>query len=213
MKRWVLFTTYGWFIGILLVVGFALIGEVLSNTIGIPGGQAAVGIGMGAGVGLMQWLAARKYLTSSQKLFWFTFIGFSLAFILQDIVAITLDSVKPDVSVKVETMIPFTVLLGAFISGWLQYKFVFKKIIDKAVNWIFYSMASWLLATIITMGTPLLKFNMGENFPKVLIAIFAALFLTIGGPILGYITGRFIVTKVNGLNENDSTNAQQKNWQ
>ncbi len=200
MKRWVLFTTYGWFVGILLVVGLAVVGEVTSKVVGIRSGQAAVGIGMGAGVGLMQWLAIRKYLLSSQGLFWSTIIGFSIAFILQDIVAVILEFVKSDASIAVETILPFTVLLGSLISGWLQYIFVFKKITAKSANCVLYSMIGWLLAALVTMGATQLNIKFGENIPKVLVAILASLFLTIGGPILGYITGRFIVPKVNNFN-------------
>lgn len=205
IKRWVSFTTYGWFVGIVLVVGFALVPELLFKMSDESGGQAAIGIGMGAGVGFMQWMVLRKFLTTSHRMFWGTFIGFSFAFILRDIVTPLIEF-----PLTVETTIPFAVLLGAFISGWFQYKFVFSKIMAKAVNWIFYSVVAWLLATLITMGMSLLNFKTGEHLPKVLIVIIALLFLSIGGPILGYITGRFIVTKINDISENNSTNAQQR---
>lgn len=195
MKRWILFTTYGWFIGILLVVGLAMLSEVIFKMTEDSGGQAAVGIGMGTGVGLMQWLAVRKYLISAQRLFWSSLVGFSLAFIARDIIAAIVD-----VPLTVEVTIPFAALFGAFISGWLQYRFVFKKIMDKAINWITYSMAGWLSATLITMGTSLLNLKMGEQFPKVVIAIIALLFLSIGGPVLGFISGWFVIPKFNTLN-------------
>lgn len=204
MKRWVLFTSYGWFIGILLVVVLALIGELLFKTGEESGGQAAVGIGMGAGVGILQWMALRKYLATSYRFFWCTLIGFSFSFILRDIVA-------PQIEFLINTSItiPLAVILGAFISGWLQYNFVFKKLINGAINWIFYSTIGWLIATVITIAMPMLKINFGENFPKILILVIALLFLSIGGPILGYITGRFIVTKINFLKEHNSTNTQE----
>ena len=42
MKRWVLFTTYGWFMGILVIIGLALLAEALINTTEESGGQAIV---------------------------------------------------------------------------------------------------------------------------------------------------------------------------
>lgn len=203
MKRWVLFTTYGWFIGILLVIGFAFLAELLIKMNDESGGQAVVGIGMGAGVGFMHWMAIRKYLASSSGLFLYSMIGFSLAFIFRDLIDLLLN-----IPITVEITIPFAVLLGAFISAWLQYKYLFKKISDKAVGWISHSIIGWLLATLITWGISL-NFKLGDNFPKVFGVLFAFTLLSIGGPILGYITGRFIVPKINDLNENNRTNAQQ----
>lgn len=209
MKRWILYTTYGWFIGILLVFGLAILCEIIFKMQEDSGGQAVVGIGMGTGVGLMQWLAIRKYLLNSRNFFWFTFIGFSSAFIFMDIVGVIIDSIDNHIKIQAETVIPITVLLSAFISGWLQYNFVFKKIMNKANKWIVYSMIGWFLATIITMSISVLNLKLGEYFPKVLIVIIALLFLSIGGPILGYITGLFIVPKINTLNiQTNNTNVK-----
>ena len=69
LKRWVLFTTYGWMIGILIVVSLAALSEAVFNIKDESGGQAVVGIGMGAGVGMMQWLVLRKNLNGSFNLF------------------------------------------------------------------------------------------------------------------------------------------------
>ena len=51
-NRWIWLTTAGWFIGILLIVGLAMLGEIILHAKEESGGQAAVGIGMGTGVGL-----------------------------------------------------------------------------------------------------------------------------------------------------------------
>lgn len=203
MKRWILFTTYGWFIGILLVVGLALIAELLIKMDEGSGGQAVVGIGMGAGVGFMHWMATRKYLSAASGLFVYSLTGFALAFIARDLIDGLLN-----IPVSVEITIPFAVILGALISGWLQYTLLFRKISDKAVSWIPHSIIGWLLATLITMGTSFLSFKIGDHFHKVFVLLFALLFLSVGGPILGFITGRFIVRQINDLNENTSTNAQ-----
>lgn len=204
LKKWVLFTTYGWFIGILLVVAFAVVGEWLINMNDDSASQAIVGIGMGAGVGFMHWMAIRKYLASSSGMFFFSTIGFSFAFIIRDLVVGLLN-----IQIKAEITIPFAVLLGALISAWLQYTFLLKKIFDKAVGWISYSTIGWLLATLATMGSAILSFKTANNFPKVFLVPFVLIILTIGGPILGYITGWFIVRRINDFIERNKTNTQQ----
>ncbi len=103
--------------------------------------------------------------------------------------------------ITVEITIPFAVLFGAFLSGWLQYRFVFKGIMDKAGFWILYSVIGWLLATLITMSTTFINIKFGEHFPKVLVVFFALSCLSLGGPILGLITGQFIVPRIKSIRE------------
>lgn len=195
LKRWILFTTLGWFIGIILVLGFAALSEVILRMNGDSSGQAAVGIGMGTGVGLMQWLAIRNNLAVGQRWFWFYVLGFSLAYIFLDIVAAhIIPSVKP------ETATPFATLIGALITGWLQYRFVLKKIMARSISWIAHMSIGWFSAHIIT--TSIVLFNnmkLGENIPKIVVFLFALSVLTIGGPLLGYITGRFVVQEKNNI--------------
>lgn len=201
VTRWVLFTTYGWFIGILLIVVLAIIGESILKMEEGSGGQAIVGIGMGAGVGLMQWLAVRNYLQSSQKIFWFTLIGFSIAFILMDIIGAITNSKINGVTISAEAVLPYTILLSSLITSWLQYYFIFKKIIDNSIYWILFSIIGWFLATEITIGDFMPNIKFGEHFPKVFVFIIALSSLSVGGPVVGFITGRFIIPKIKKLNE------------
>lgn len=196
MKRWILFTSYGWLIGILLIVILAIISESVFKMQEESGGQAIVGIGMGAGVGIMQWLAIRKYLPSSQGFFYYTLIGFSSAFILMDIFSAIIDIQKIIIPLKEEFIIPITVIVGAIISGWLHYYFVFKKIMNKAKIWIIYFITGWLIATLITVNISFLNIKFTGYLPRVLAAFIAFGGLSIGGVILGYITGLFIVPKI-----------------
>ena len=110
LKRWILFTSYGWFIGILFVIGFAIIGEMLLKSDAESGGQAAVGIGMGAGVGLMQWLVLRNNLEDPRKWFWFYLISFSASYILADLIAAFVDT-----TLRPEVILPFATLFGALL--------------------------------------------------------------------------------------------------
>lgn len=191
-NRWIWLTTAGWFIGIILVVGFAMLGEIILHTKDESGGQAAVGIGMGTGVGLMQWVILRKYWKSVQKWLWFSIIGFTLSYVSFDLIAANINlAIKPEVALLIATA------LGAFISSWLQYKFILRNITSKASNWITYNTIAWLLAHLITSGMVLINMKTSLNIPKGIIVVVAIFFLTIGGPILGFITGRFIVPVIN----------------
>jgi hypothetical protein len=197
-NRWIWLTTAGWFIGILLVVGFAMLGEIILHTKDESGGQAAVGIGMGTGVGLMQWVVLRKYLESVQKWLWFSIIGFTLSYVSFDLIAANID-----LAIKAEVALPIATTLGALISSWLQYKFILRNITSKASNWIAYNTIAWLLAHLITSGMFLINMKTSFNIPKVIIAVVALFFLTVGGPILGFITGRFIVPVINKQTPNE----------
>ncbi|MEK6781582.1 MAG: hypothetical protein AABY93_07735 [Bacteroidota bacterium] len=143
-NRWIWSTTAGWFIGILLVVGFAMLAEIILQTNDESGGQAAVGIGMGTGVGLMQWIVLRKYLESIQKWLWFLIIGFTISYVSFDLIAANID-----LAIKAEVSLPFATTLGALISSWLHYRFILRNITSKAANWIAYNTIAWLLAHLI----------------------------------------------------------------
>lgn len=193
LKRWVLFTTYGWMIGILIVVSLAALSEAVFNIKDESGGQAVVGIGMGAGVGMMQWLVLRKNLNGSFNLFLSALIGFSVAFIIRDMVASQLNSGFMKLNLSIEVTIPFAVILGACISGWFQHWLVFKTSGLPAGSYLLYTMTGWFLATIVTMSLFMFNFQSAKHLPKLIIALLALLFLSIGGPILGWITGQFLM--------------------
>ena len=197
-NRWIWLTTAGWFIGILLVVGFAMLGEIILHAKDESGGQAAVGIGMGTGVGLMQWVVLRRYLESVQKWLWFSIIGFTLSYVSFDLIATNID-----LAIKAEVALPFATTLGALITSWLQYRFILRNITSKASNWIAYNTIAWLLAHLITSGLILINMKASFDIPKVINAVVALFFLTVGGPILGFITGRFIVPVINKQTPNE----------
>ena len=197
-NRWIWLNTAGWFIGILLIVGLAMLGEIILHAKDESGGQAAVGIGMGTGVGLMQWVVLRRYLESVQKWLWFSIFGFTLSYVSFDLMATNID-----LAIKAEVALPIATTLGALISSWLQYKFILRNITSKASNWIAYNTIAWLLAHLIISGLILINMKAIFGIPKVINAVVALFFLTVGGPILGFITGRFIVPVINKQTPNE----------
>jgi hypothetical protein len=197
-NRWIWLNTAGWFIGILLIVGLAMLGEIILHAKDESGGQAAVGISMGTGVGLMQWVVLRRYLESVQNWLWFSIFGFTLSYVSFDLIATNID-----LAIKAEVALPIATTLGALISSWLQYKFILRNITSKASNWIAYNTIAWLLAHLITSGLILINMKAIFDIPKVINAVVALFFLTVGGPILGFITGRFIVPVINKQTPNE----------
>lgn len=191
-NRWIWLTTAGWFIGILLIVGIAMLGEVILKTNDESGGQMAVGIGMGTGVGFMQWVVLRKYWGPVQNWLWFSIIGFTLSYALFDLIAANVD-----LGVKSEVALPLATTSGALISSWLQYKFILQKKTSKASGWIAYNTIAWLLAHVFTTSMFLINIPMQLKELKALVGIVALIFCIVGGPLLGFITGRFIVPVIN----------------
>ena len=183
-----MFTTYGWFVVILFVVGLAILGETILQPKEDSGGQAIVGIGMGAGIGLMQWAVLRHLIEKPFRWFWYSLLGFSLSYLLFDLCS----SVVP-FPVKPEFILPFATVTGALFSGWLQHRFILREYNPMSIRWLAYTAVGWLLAHMITMSMMVINMKNVNLFPKAIIVIIAMLFLCIGGPILGFVTGHFMV--------------------
>ncbi len=198
-NRWIWLTTAGWFIGILLIFVLGIFAEIILPAKEESGSQLGIGIAMGIGVGLMQWVVLRKYLESVQKWLWFSILGFTLSYVSFDIIASNVNS-----NLKPEVVLPFATTMGALISSWLQYKFILRNITPKAYNWIAYSTIAWLLAHLFTMGTwPFFSMPIPFKLPKIFYFIVMIIYPVVGGPLLGYITGRFIVPVINKQNPNE----------
>ncbi len=174
-SKWKLFTGIGWILGVILVL---LISAALE---GIKfEGQSAVGLGMGLGVGFMQWLAVRKQFSISLNWCWFLMIGLGLPFIAYDLMAKYIE-MTPEWGI-----VPATAI-GALLAGYLQYNFILKKISEKTTVWIIYNFLGWFVtaAFIILLGLLIAKFR-SERY---IMAILSVLSIIFGGIILGAITG------------------------
>jgi hypothetical protein len=178
VKTWTVYTSIGWLIGVALVL---LIGIPLDSLKIV--GQAMVGIGMGAGIGLMQWLVLRKHIKINSNWFWFSLLGLGIPYILFDIFS-------EFTGLKTEYYLPIATALGGLFSGYLLYRFILSKIAGNAKNWILYSFMGWLLAHLVTV----LLFITNNSIPRYIAIPLAFVYVLIGGPILGMITGRSIVS-------------------
>lgn len=182
-KKWVSYSTLGWSFGVVMVVLTALFLEMLK--LGFSS-QAVVGLGMGFGVGLMQWLILNKHFKISLNWILYSTGGLGFSFVLADVVFYFFE-------LKPEIILPLATCLGALISGWFQDRKILRKIIDKPTSWILYHFAAWLIAYAVTMGLFYISGKITPYMPSYLSFMMALGFLVIGGPIFGYITWLGIV--------------------
>ena len=177
LTRWILLTVAGWFTGVVIIIGLGLITESTGLNLG---GNSVVGIGMGAGVGWMQWLALKKHIAVSKNWIWFSIAAFTITYVVADILG-GFYELKP------ETFLPFATALGALLSGLLQYQFILNKLSSRALQWIILSVIGWSLAHFFTMGLYQLKLDF---LPRVVQITLAFSFLLLAAPVLGFITGK-----------------------
>ena len=195
LKKWVIFSTLGWVLGVIMISLMALFLEVLN--LGFSS-QAVVGLGMGLGVGLMQWLILKKFSKIDTTWLIASMGGLGFSYILAD-VFIYFYEVKPEILSAHATG------LGAIISAWFQERLVLNKMAKQPSLWVPYSFTAWIIAHSVTMGLFYMSGKINSEFPSYISIMLALLFLVIGGPILGYITSMGILPVVNHTLDEDET--------
>lgn len=171
ISRWTLFTFYGWLLGVV----FILMLSSFLDSIGIEHMQFYLGIGITAGVGLIQWLRFRKQLHLGLGWVSASVIGMGIPCIIFDL--FPKDSFSH--------MIEWSVIVGALFSSFSQY-LILKKIYNKALVWILYDSLGWILSVFIVFSIDRLKGFSNNN-----LAMFCInLGLILGGGIVhGIVTG------------------------
>lgn len=140
---------------------------------------------MSIGMGIMQWIALKRYRINGGKWVLSSAAGFTISFLL-------LDGLSYFLNLKPEVGLPFATALGSFISGWLQYHFILADISNKGKKWVVYCVLGWVLAALAEQGVyslPIKHFHL----PRYVDISIAFLFILIGGPVMGLITGPTIV--------------------
>lgn len=174
VRRWTKITFWGWLLGVVFIL---MISSFL-DSIGIEGMQFYLGVGMGAGVGLTQWLSLKKYIEMNTNWIWFSVFGMGIPFIIIDYIP----------SEIIPHKLPLSIPLGAIATGFLQYMLL-KKHSENAKLWIAGSFTGWSLGVAIVFiidYTNHLKSVIPSNLVIALINLFLIL---AGGVILGVITG------------------------
>lgn len=187
LKKWIIFSSLGWIFGVVMVILIALFLEGLR--LGFSS-QAVVGLGMGLGVGTLQWLILKRYLKINTKWIIASVGGFGFSYIMADIILYVFE-------LKPEIIMPIATGLGALISAWFQEQLVLKKLVKPPYLWVPYSFTAWIIAHAITMGLFYMSPKLIQGLPPYLSFTIAILFLMIEGPILGYISSFSILPVVN----------------
>lgn len=170
IKRWTI-TFLGWLLGVV----FILLLSGLLDSIGVEGFQFYLGLGMGAGVGVVQWLFHRKFSPISYLWILFSAFGMGIPFIIFDFVPIAYK-------------LPLSVALGALTVALLQLT-ALKKYFQNAFLWIFGCFFGWIIAVATVF---VIDFTMTIKVTGGMLLVMALLNLFIilaGGVFLGLISG------------------------
>ena len=71
LKSWLINNSLGWVISMIVMLVLALLGD-LFKVVGFKGSQCIIGIGLGCGMGFMQWQYLKRIYGFSSKWFWFS---------------------------------------------------------------------------------------------------------------------------------------------
>ena len=181
LSRWILFSTLGWLLGIALGIFFSSVFESIHVQ-----GQFPLAMGVAMGVGFMQWVLIRKYTPITLSWMWMLVAGLTLPFLPFDLLPFFSDW-------KPESYIVIAVAIGASLSGFLQYKFCLAPINARSTRWFLFSLAGWVVAAAFVF----LVFSTIKGIPRLLAVFVAFANLISGGPILGWITGKFMTGFIN----------------
>ncbi|MFI0609631.1 MAG: hypothetical protein ACH37Z_17270 [Anaerolineae bacterium] len=180
-RQWLWATTTGWWIGIPMVVVLAL----ASDALGIEGGQAIVGLAMGASVGWRQRSRLRDLLPGWRVWPWASALGLALPFALADILTAAGQSALYS--------LPLATALGALTLGAWQARLL-RPHVAKSATWPLACLLGWTLGAAAGAGAGTLTTTLGLR------GITGALtFLALtagGGPILGLVTGQWLRPRV-----------------
>ena len=171
-RRWFFMTTLGWLLGFVLVIAMASAIEVVGGNF-----QFIVGVGMGAGVGLLQSRVLAQKLNAPKQWIWASAIGMGGAFLLWDVAAMA--GVEEAFSLSV------CVAIGGPVVGFAQSQLL-KHGYDKTHWWILASFLGWgSPAGLVLLGESQLLGRVGG------IMVVSTLFL--GGTLLGAVTGKALL--------------------
>lgn len=176
--KWIKATALGWLLGITLVLLLAMAFE----GVGIHNMQFFIGIGMGTGVGLMQWRALRKTIPVNKSWIYAAVAGMSIPFLLFDLVQIF-------AGIKLgANYILYSVSIAALLTGTFQY-LILKKFTAAANLWIPSNIIGWIAATLTFLSINYTKQVFSNNLVIFLVNIAVML---AGGFVFGFITWMFL---------------------
>jgi hypothetical protein len=171
----VLATSLGWIVGIPVMV-LLFIG---AEAVGLSEGQFLIGLAMGATIGFLQWLVARRSFGATSMWFWASVVGMTLPFALCDLIGYNLDGY----------VLIAPAALGALLVGIGQHRLFGVRSI-RAYCWIPASAIAWVLAAATTLALLAIHYNPASG---PLVWLRPLLAFVSGGIVLGVNTGCVLV--------------------
>jgi hypothetical protein len=172
-SSWVKATSAGWLVGILLIVVLALIGEAF----GIGGAQVLVGVGMGAGIGVMQGRVIRSIGADRAAWFWSCVLGLGAPFLAADLAAVA--------RLNVPYWLPVSVAVGGLAAGAGQ-ALILRSRFELTLLWVAASVVGWTLAAGTTAAADALFRS--RSLRGILGALSYLGVIAAGGPLLGLVS-------------------------
>ena len=155
----------GWLLGMVFGVG----GAVLAETIGLPTNQTVLGLGMGAGIGLLQGRRLAPWLGGVRPWLWRTALGLALPFLAWDLSPVEVFS------------LPLCMALGGLLAGVLQAPLL-RDHVGAPHRWVVASAVAWALLAGVMALVDAFKLPGPIGALPVLVVMLA------GGVVLGAVT-------------------------
>ena len=169
--RWIRSTFLGWTAGFASILVFVAV----AGLVGLGAAQFPVGLGMGAGVGLLQsrlsmfpLVARRAWVTSSA-------LGMAAPFVVFDVAGL--------IRAPVEYSLPISVAIGGVVVGVWQ-SILLRRTSRRASLWTFSSAVGWSLAGATALNNLFLPRIPGLTGAMIYVAV-----VLLGGVVLGVIGG------------------------
>lgn len=196
--KWTLFTTLGWVLGFALAL---IAGHPLEE---IKLSVFSLGLGISFGVGFMQWVILRNHISEAAQWILYSVYGLGGAFLILNILQLIFELFGVTfMGDGLSFLIPSVAgaILGGYVSGFLQDKYIFRKITNQKSQWAITTAVAWLCATLnlVVFTQFIFKIHFIQAIPGPVPAILV--FLSVG-PIIGLITGKKIVS----IMQNNITN-------
>jgi hypothetical protein len=178
LSLWVRYTWLGWIIGLFPAIAFLVLLDALKVEV-----TASIGLGMGGGVGLMQWVILRKYIVMGRQWLWYSILGMTSSYLLFDLV-------QESLHLSQEYYLPFATLLGALVTSFFQHHYILSGHTTQSRRWMLFSCLGWLLSHVVLFA--IAYFSM-QYLPETIAKLVNMAAMLSGGLVLGVVTGLAIV--------------------